>query len=346
MPTIHVHVWTHKPATPLEQLGGFRWCGRGAEPWFFALFACNKSRCSGLPAAPACSTLIQRLEQKRTMATTDWEAEYNNRARVPEHPQIFERWLHEAAAYRAETLRHTRAEIGLKYGASPRQTVDLFNPQRGNGGPLAMFIHGGYWRSLDPSMFSQMARGMNAHGVTVAVIGYDLCPQVSIAEIIRQTQAACLFVWNRFRRRIMVSGHSAGAHLAACMVATDWRSLADDAPIDLVPAGYALSGVFDLTVLLHLANNADFKLDETQARRVSPLFWQVERGRVLDAVVGGDESSEFLRQSKIVADSWRAKGAETRYDAIPGMNHFTVCDAMSDPDSAMTARLVELAKRV
>ena len=79
---------------------------------------------------------------------------------------------------------------------------------------------------------------------------------------------------------------------------------------------------------------------------MSPLFWQVERGRVFDAVAGGDESSEFLRQSKIIADSWRAKGAETRYDAIPGMNHFTICDAMSDHNSAMTARLVELIKGV
>jgi len=279
------------------------------------------------------------------MATIDWEVEYNNRARVPEHPQIFERWKREADAYRVEALRDSRAEIGLKYGVSQRQTVDLFTPQGGNGGPLAMFIHGGYWRSLDPSMFSQMARGMNAHGVTVAVIGYDLCPQVSIAEIIRQTQAACLFVWKRFGHRIMVSGHSAGGHLAACMVATDWTSLAADAPSDLVPAGYAISGVFDLAVLLRLANNADFKLDEAEARGVSPLFWQVERGRALDVVVGGDESSEFLRQSKIIADSWRAKGADTRYDAIPDMNHFTICDAMSNPDSAMTARLAELATR-
>ena len=90
--------------------------------------------------------------------------------------------------------------------------------------------------------------------------------------------------------------------------------------------------------------NADFKLDEAEARRISPLFWPVARGRVLDAVVGGDESSEFLRQSKIIADGWRERGVETRYEAIPGMNHFTICDPMTDPDSAMTKRLVELAK--
>jgi arylformamidase len=275
----------------------------------------------------------------------DWEVEYNNRARVPEHPEIFARWQRDAAAYRDEASKQGRSEIGIKYGPSARQTIDLFKPAGGGSAPLAMFAHGGYWRSLEPASFSHLARGMNARGVAVAVIGYDLCPQVSIAEIIAQTQAACLHLWKRFTRRIMVSGHSAGGHLAACMVATDWKALDAAAPADLVPAGYAISGVFDLGPLLHLAGNADFKLDAAEARRVSPLFWPVERGRVLDAVVGGAESSEFLRQSKIIADGWRAKGAETRYEAIDGKNHFTICDGMTEPGSAMTDRLVQLAKR-
>ena len=123
----------------------------------------------------------------------DWEVEYNNRARVPEHPQIFERWTRDGAAYRDEASKEGRAEIGLKYGPSPRQTIDVFKPRGGTDGPLALFIHGGYWRSLEPSSFSQMARGMNAHGVTVAVSGYDLAPQVSIGQIVEQTQQACLF---------------------------------------------------------------------------------------------------------------------------------------------------------
>jgi arylformamidase len=275
----------------------------------------------------------------------NYEVEYNNRARVPDHPKIFERWTREGAAYRDETTKEGRAEIGLKYGPSPRQTIDLFKPRDGGNGPLALFIHGGYWRSLEPASFSQTARGMNAHGVTVAVSGYDLSPQVSIGQIIEQTQAACLYLWKKLGKRIMVSGHSAGGHLAACLLATDWKTLDAGAPVNLTPVGYAISGLYDLEPLLHLAGNAEFKLDAAEARRISPLYWPVERGRVLDAVVGGDESSEFLRHSKIIADGWRAKGVETRYDVIPGMNHFTICDPMADPNSAMTRRLVELAKR-
>jgi arylformamidase len=263
---------------------------------------------------------------------------------VPEHPGIFARWQREAVAYRAEAAAEGRAEIGIKYGPSPRQFVDLFRPKTGGDAPLAMFIHGGYWRSLEPATFSQMARGLNARGIAVAVSGYDLVPQVAIRDIIAQTQQACLMLWKRFGRPIMVSGHSAGGHLAACTLATDWKKLSPDAPADLVPAAMSISGVHDLTPLLHIANNAEFKLDDAEARRVSPIFWPAPRGRALDAVVGGNESSEFLRQSRIIVDAW-GKDNETRYEAVPGMNHFTVCDAMADPTSAMVERLVLLTQR-
>ena len=149
---------------------------------------------------------------------TDYEAEYNNRARVPEHPEIFARWAREAEDYRAEAMKERCAELGLQYGDTPRQTIDLFSPKRAAEAPLALFIHGGYWRSLDPSMFSQAARGANAHGIGVAVAGYDLCPEVTIAEIIDQIRHACLFLWLRTGRRMMVYGHSAGGHLAAAML--------------------------------------------------------------------------------------------------------------------------------
>ena len=217
----------------------------------------------------------------------DFEAEYNNRARVPEHPEIFARWKREAAAYRERMQAEESAELGLAYGASARQHVDLFFPDTTGHTPLALFIHGGYWRSLEPSTFSHMSAGLNARGIAVAVAGYELCPQVTIVQIIEQIRTACLFLWRRFGQRLMVYGHSAGGHLAACMVATDWKKLDPKAPADLVPAGYSISGVFDLKPLIATAMNADFKLTEASAAQVSPLWWPVPRGHALDAVVGG-----------------------------------------------------------
>src|SRR5690606_15727103 len=149
---------------------------------------------------------------------------------------------------------------------------------------------------------SHMARGLTANGATVAVVGYDLAPQVSIAQIIEEMRAAVLFLWKRFGKRIMVYGHSAGGHLTACMMATDWPSLDKTAPADLIPAGYAISGVFDLAGLVNTDMNADFKLDDASARASSPLFWPAPAGRVLDIVVGGDELPEFIRLSHVMAD--------------------------------------------
>ena len=271
----------------------------------------------------------------------DYEVEYNNRARVPEHPQIFARWEREGAAYRAAA---SGTELGLSFGPSPRQKLDIF--PAGDGAPLALFIHGGWWRSLDPALFSQSAAGPNKHGVTVAVAGYDFCPQVSIAQIVEQMRAACLFLWRKRKQRIFVYGHSAGGHLAACLVATDWKTLAPDAPADLVPAGYAISGVFDLAPLAQISVNADLKLDAKSAHDLSPLYWPVPAGRVFDAVVGGLESSEFLRQSHAIVDAWRQGTALTRYEEIANANHFTVVDPLADPNSAMTRRVVELARQV
>jgi arylformamidase len=275
----------------------------------------------------------------------DYEAEYNNRARVPEHPEIFARWTRDAAAYRARMKADENAELGLAYGPSARQKVDLFFPEATGHTPLAIFVHGGYWRSLDHSIFSHVAAGLNARGIAVAVAGYDLCPQATIAQIIEQIRTACLFLWRRFGQRIMVYGHSAGGHLAACMVATDWKALDPKAPADLVPAGYSISGLFDLKPLVATAMNADLHLNEAAAAQVSPLWWPVARSRVFDAVVGGAESAEFLRQSRIVTDAWRARGVETRYEEVAGANHFTVVDPLSDPNSAMTARCAALAAR-
>jgi len=274
------------------------------------------------------------------MGEAGLEAQYDNRARVPEHAQIFAQWTRDAAAYRAQAAAEKRAEVGLRYAASARQTIDLFHAAIDRA-PLAVFIHGGYWRSLEPSQFSHMAAGLNARGVTVAVVGYDLCPQVSIATIIEEMRAACLFLWRRFSRPFLAYGHSAGGHLAGAMLATDWAALG--APARLVPAAFSLSGLFDLTPLVDLSMNQDLRLDAAEARRVSPLFWPVPRGATFDSLVGALESAEFQRQARIIAQAWGEAGVATQFATVAGKNHFTVCDDLADPKSAMVERLVELA---
>jgi arylformamidase len=274
----------------------------------------------------------------------DYETEYNNRNRVPDHPQIFARWNRAAEDYRGQAMIERRAELGLHYGSSSRQFIDLFSPRPNVTSPLAMFIHGGYWRSLEPSMFSHMARGLNAHGIAVAVVGYDLCPEVTIAEIVEQIRQACLFLWLRTGQRMMIYGHSAGGHLASAMAATQWHTLYPKMPADLVPAACAISGVFDLTPLVHTGMVQDLRLDEAEAKNVSTLFWPPPQSCCFDVVVGALESSEFLRQSRAIADDWGKAGVAIRFDAVADTNHFTVIDPLDDPASPMVARLLTLAR--
>ncbi|MGD9814760.1 MAG: alpha/beta hydrolase [Hyphomonadaceae bacterium] len=257
----------------------------------------------------------------------DLEKEYNNRARVPEHPAIMAGWARDAAAY-----REARPPRVVRYGDGERHAFDLFDA---GAGPAVMFIHGGYWQALDKSSFSHMARGLNALGVSVAVPSYDLCPNVRIGDIVEQMRAACAALHRATQAPVIVSGHSAGGHLAACLLATEAH----------VPAAYAISGLFDLAPLIPTSINTALRLDAREAEALSPLAWPAPEGKALDAVVGSEESSEYLRQSAAIVNTWGEAGVETRYEEIAGANHFTVIAPLADPESAMCERVKQLVEK-
>jgi arylformamidase len=272
-------------------------------------------------------------------AEVDYEVEYNNRARVPENPALMTGWARDAAAYRE--AQHGRWHV-IPYGPSARHTVDFF-PARDEG-PIVVFIHGGYWQAFDSSSFSHLAAGLNAHGIGVAIPSYDLCPSVAIADIIRQMRTASREL-ARLGRPLVMSGHSAGGHLAACMLATDWRAFDASLPAGLVTGAYSISGLFDLVPLVKTSVNQALHLDDAEARNASPLFWPAPARGSLDAVVGANESAEYFRQSRSIVETWGAAGVVTRFAAIPDANHFTAIAPLADPHSPMTLRLRELAAR-
>jgi arylformamidase len=269
----------------------------------------------------------------------DYETEYNNRARVPEHPEIIAGWASDAAAYRSEAV----CELGVPYGESERQRYDLFKPETARSNAIAMFIHGGYWQALDRSFFSHMARGLNQLGVPVAVVGYDLCPQVELGHIVWEIQQAAASLWQRYRLPIVAAGHSAGGHLSACALATDWKNVDPELPEQLVPAAYGISGLYNLKPLTETSINGALKLTTEAAELESPLFWPAPARLTMDAVVGGAESEEYLKQSRRITDVWGLEGVRTRYEEIAGANHFTVIAGLAEPENAMTRRIAELA---
>lgn len=271
------------------------------------------------------------------MADIDYEVEYNNRARVPENPALIAGWTRDAAAYREKHVPRS-----ISYGTGARHVIDFF-PGDGEG-PIVVFIHGGYWQALDGSSFSHLARGLNAHGISVAIPSYDLCPNVSIDRIIGEMRTASREL-ARLGQRFVISGHSAGGHLAACMLASDWPALDASLPADLVIAAYAISGLFDLSPLIDTSINKALGLDRKTARAASPLFWPPPARGSLDAVVGDNESAEYFRQSRTIVDLWGKAGVTTRFDTVAGANHFTVIAPLTDPDSPMVLRLKQLAAR-
>jgi len=273
------------------------------------------------------------------------EREYNVRARVPEHPAILSRWAMQSVA----TRRLHACLLDLPYGEGPAERLDLF-PTREEPSPLLIFIHGGFWRSLDKSDFSWIAPSFVKQGVTVALVNYGLAPQTPIEDMVRQTLASIAWLYRRADRygidgdRFVVCGHSAGAHLGAMSMAALWNVFADDLPEDLVKGVLAISGIYDLEPLVHAAFvNVDLNLDQERARRLSPLRYPAVPGVRLITAVGQAETSEFIRQNALIGQHWRANRVRDVLD--PGRNHFEVIEDLPDPDGPLFKAALELVQR-
>ena len=259
-----------------------------------------------------------------------FDAQYNNRARVPEVAQILPRWAE------ASALARSRMTVlpDLAYGGGPGETLDVF-PARASGAPVLVFIHGGYWRALDKSDHSFVAPSFVQAGAMVVVPNYALCPAVSIDDIALQMCRALAWVFQHADRyggdpsRIHLVGHSAGGHLAAMLLCTRWHLVAPNLPKRLVAGALSLSGLFDLAPLRQAPFlQADLRLTEAAAHRLSPAGFPRPRGPLL-ALVGADESPEFIRQNQLIRQRWGAEVVPV-CEPLPGLNHFTVMHDLVD----------------
>jgi len=277
------------------------------------------------------------------MTAIDHEAEYNNRLRIAEFPAIVARWQATSAANR----QSPGAELDQPYGDGERQRYDLFHTGERTA-PLVVYIHGGYWQLGERQMFSFLAPAFRAAGLDLAIPSYPLCPAVSILQIIEELRRCLAAIWTRTKKHPVVIGHSAGGHLTAAMLATDWRrvpGMPSDLPADLVRAGCAISGVFELAPLIPTTMNRAMRLDPETARAASPLFWPPPPSdRTLVAAVGDGETLAFHQQSRTMVAAWAKAGVTAEYLSVAGTNHFTVMDELARPDSALLGRVVALAR--
>lgn len=271
------------------------------------------------------------------------DAQYNARAAVPAFDAFARRW--ELGSERA--ARELPCTLDVAYGESDAETMDIFHPVGGGPGPVLMFFHGGYWRSADKAWFRFLARPFVERGATVLLPNYGLCPSVDIDEIVRQCRASVIWTlrnapaYGGDEARLFVSGHSAGGHIAAMMLATEWTDTDSVSPHP-IKGITTISGLYDLEPLRLCFVNEDLRLTEESVARNSPTSLPLPD--VLPpviAAVGALESNEFRRQTVIYTERLRQTGDSPLHVEVAGHHHYSVLDAMANPDHPFGATVMQ-----
>lgn len=254
-------------------------------------------------------------------------------------------FLSNSAKRSARIRRKLDCQLDLSYGNTPGQILDVF-PGSSENSPVHVFIHGGYWRAahINKSVYSHIAGSLVTAGATVVLLDYDLCPQVRISDIVTQIETAMIWIYKNIKNfngdqeRIFVSGHSAGGHLTAMMMATDWWK-EHRLPCDLIKGTVLLSGLFDIEPHRHTDLQKDIRLTAREAKTMSPMYLTaLSRGPSIIAV-GEDEPDLFHWQSLEYAARLRTQRIKAKYLSMPGDNHFSITDRLGNIRDPLT-RLV------
>ncbi len=274
---------------------------------------------------------------------------YNNRALVPEFADHFAYWRDASAQARSS---HRNFQ-DVAYGRGPNESLDIFPSATyapKEGAPVLVFIHGGYWRSLDKSEHSFVAPAFTAEGACVVVPNYALCPAVTVSDISLQMVKAVAWVYHNIHRfggdpsRISVLGHSAGGHLATMMMACDWQAYAKDLPKDLAKRFMSVSGLYELESVRATPFLTDsLRLTEDVATRNSPAWMPAPLQGTLYTVAGGLESPEFVRHNQLMQLAWGKKRVPVA-EVQPGLQHFSIVEALATPGHRVHQLACELIR--
>ncbi len=267
---------------------------------------------------------------------SDLEHQYNLRPRHPERDSVYARYAAASAALRAEA----DGRYDVRYGAAKRQVLDIL--PAGAGAPVLIFFHGGYWRALDKSIFTCIAAPYLRAGWTVALPNYTLAPAAPIDGIVEEARQAVAWIANELLPDggpLVVSGHSAGGHLAVMAMLADWR--ARGFARSPITGGLPVSGLFDLEPIRHTSINSLVRLQPGDAVRNSPAHLAAPGAGPLLLMVGGGETAEFRGQTVRFAEIWRASGNPAQTVVADGHTHFSILGAFGEADDPLCARALE-----
>ena len=266
--------------------------------------------------------------------------EYRARMTIPDTDAFLER-----AAERSEAVRgRLSCVLDVPYGDTPKQTLDIFPADR-LGAPVFFYIHGGYWYQLDKAIYSEVAAPMTAAGATAVLPNYELCPDVTIPDIVDQVRRALVWVhahimeYNGSSDRLYVGGHSAGGHLTGMMMATDWNGLFG-LPADLIKGTAPISGLFDIEPHRHTNLQPYIRLTAQMAAANSPQRLPLYFSGTMICAVGGGETRSFRRQSRDFTEKCLSLGIECDYVEVESDHHFAVTDRLGDGGDPLTQAIV------
>ncbi len=286
---------------------------------------------------------MTEIERIRWTPPRDWSQAYDNRAAVgqSEVEAFIARIEANAKAFRAEMSANGQATLDRSYGDRQRQRFDLFLP-KGNPTALAVFVHGGYWRSFDKSSWSHLAAGALARNAAVAIPSYTLCPEVKISDITKEIASFLRQIASEFELPIRIAGHSAGGHLVTRIIcgALDTSDALDRQICGRIEEAVSISGVHDLRPLLKTAMNEDLRLNPDEARAESPLLLEPIDDIDLTCWVGRDETQAFRLQNLQLAQTWGGLGAQTEAVEALDRHHFSVVEDLADTESALVETLM------
>ena len=283
---------------------------------------------------PATPTLYREFS---TQAQID--AQYNPSIALADPAAPGKHFVAQSVLARASLKQH----LDISFGPTVHETLDIF-PADALNAPVFVFIHGGYWRALTSKEFSGVALGLQRRGITTVVVNYALCPWVTIDEITRQVRAAVAWTVRNIAQyggdpaRLSVGGHSAGGHLTAMCLQTDWARDYGLA-LDPIKAALCISGIYDIAPLRYSYLQPMIQLDDGVIRRNSPAFTARTCATPTWFTWGGAETSEFARQAQSMHAAWGALGNQSELRAIAGADHFTVLAGFEQPQGELCAWL-------
>ncbi len=252
-------------------------------------------------------------------------------------------WGERSAAFREKA----HCLLDVSYGHGNRGVLDCFPAENGLHAPTLIFIHGGYWHKGDKSFYSYVAEPFVARGVSCIVINYDFCPNVRMADIVQQVRVAVAWIWRNadslgVSRNLFVSGHSAGGHLSAMMMSTDWASYDPNLPTGMLRGAIPVSGLYDLQPLVEIPLNDVLGMDADEAAAISPVKQRLVSNVAQLVVCGEAESDAFNEQSDLYVSTFETPERPLARYSVPGANHFDVMNAFADPEQVLFQKILAL----